>query len=274
MKLSYPVDFIDRVICGDALEVMRQMPDGCVDLVITSLPFGVGKEYERDQNFGDIGDLVSPTVAEQRRDFEREITFDELLRLLRESFVAWERIVKPGGYVVVEFGDIIRGWKLLGLTEPCELPVGWIYWAFGLSAGFLLQSQRIWQKRFERIIASSRQAISAPRAVLEIEHLYTFRRKGGDRQKIRNRGISQRAIWSSQDSSEQVLKEHPASFPEVIPSNAIQIYTDEGDIVLDPYLGSGTTAVAAKHLGRHYIGVDISSEYCQIAERRLAEILL
>jgi site-specific DNA-methyltransferase (adenine-specific) len=258
-----------KLYCGDCLEVIPTLEAESVNLVVTSFPFGVGKEYERDQNMGDLSNLVGAGCLEKRRDFERELTFDDLLRLVRQSFAAWERVVCPGGYAVVEFGPLIRGWKLLGITEPCELPMGWLFWAFGLSCGFLLQAQRVWQKKFERVI-SSRHAISAPRPVLETESIWTFRKRGGKRrQSIRNRQISQRALWSSVDSSEQVLKNHPAAFPGMIPGNAITIYTDIGDTVLDPFMGSGTTIVEAVLLERRGIGIEINPDYFIPARQRI-----
>lgn len=260
---------LDTIICGDCLDVMAEMPDGCVDLVVTSLPFGVGKEYERDQNMGTPDHLIAESLLLNRRDHEREITFDELLRLIRCTFAELERVVVSGGYVVIEFGTLVKGWKLFGLVEPCEMPMGWIYWAFGLSAGFLLQSQRIWKKKFERIV-SSRHAINAPRNVLEFENIYTFRRMGKPgKQAIRDRSISQKGIWDSSDETETVLTNHPAAFPELIPTNAILIYTDAGDLVFDPFMGSGTTAVAALKLGRHFYGCDISPEYVKLANERV-----
>jgi site-specific DNA-methyltransferase (adenine-specific) len=65
---------------------------------------------------------------------------------------------------------------------------------------------------------------------------------------------------------------HPAPFPVELPKRVIQLYTQPGDVVLDPFMGSGSTAIAAKLTGRHYVGYEVSAEYCGLAERRLAEM--
>ena len=78
-----------------------------------------------------------------------------------------------------------------------------------------------------------------------------------------------KSIWSfSTESAKRV--NHPAPFPVELPKRCIEMFTFLGDVVFDPFLGSGTTAVAAKQTGRIYIGCDISDEYCNIAEQRLA----
>jgi len=63
--------------------------------------------------------------------------------------------------------------------------------------------------------------------------------------------------------------DHPAPFPVELPRRVIQIYTQPGDVVLDPFMGSGSTAIAAKLTGRHYVGYELSAEYCALAEKRL-----
>ena len=78
-----------------------------------------------------------------------------------------------------------------------------------------------------------------------------------------------KSIWSFPTESAKRVN-HPAPFPVELPKRCIEMFTFAGDIVLDPFLGSGTTAVAAKMSGRRYIGYDLSNEYCSIAEERLA----
>jgi site-specific DNA-methyltransferase (adenine-specific) len=65
--------------------------------------------------------------------------------------------------------------------------------------------------------------------------------------------------------------DHPAPFPVELPRRVIQVYTRPGDVVLDPFMGSGSTAIAAKLTGRHYVGYELSAEYCQLAEKRVRE---
>ena len=78
-----------------------------------------------------------------------------------------------------------------------------------------------------------------------------------------------KSIWSFNTESAKRVN-HPAPFPVELPQRCIEMYTFAGDVVLDPFLGSGSTAIAAIRTGRRYVGVDISEEYCQIAERRVS----
>ena len=80
-------------------------------------------------------------------------------------------------------------------------------------------------------------------------------------------------VWELASSGKPGAK-HPAAFPEALARDHIRSWSNEGDIVLDPFSGSGTTAKMARELGRHYIGIEINQEYCDIAERRLAQKLL
>lgn len=78
--------------------------------------------------------------------------------------------------------------------------------------------------------------------------------------------------YSNGSDKNTVKRQHPAPFPDKIPYDLITAFTKEGDIVLDPMVGSGSTCVAAKILNRRYIGIDISKEYCKIAEKRIVDL--
>lgn len=176
------------VYLGQFEEVMPRLPAESVDLVFTSPPYGVGKEYEPDIRLGPLVTMLN--------------------RCFRES----ERVLKRGGYMVVNFGDIIPAMDILGTEEPCEMPMGWIYWCLGMSNGMVLQAQRVWQKDFSKV-TGGKHAISAPRAVPEFEHIYTFRKINGGAQVVRNRSVSQRAIWSTVGEGAMSRGGHPAAFP-------------------------------------------------------------
>ena len=113
------------------------------------------------------------------------------------------------------------------------------------------------------------------RSVDEFEYLYFFWKPGEtvvDRNRLTPEEWSawgSRGVWRF--PSVRANDEHEAQFPHELPSRLIRLLTDEGDLVLDPFVGSGTTAVAALKLGRRYIGIDSSAEYVELARRRVAE---
>jgi hypothetical protein len=203
-------------------------------------------------------------------DYESDIRIGVLFQKLNFVMGQTARILKRGGYAVFNFGNIISARDILGTEEPCEMPMGWIYWSFGLGNGLVLQAQRVWKKNFAKI-TGGKHAISAPRPVPEFEHLFTFRKIDGQpaQQVIRNRQISQRAIWDT--STEPSIKSsHPAAFPESLAERAIEIYTDPGDLVVDPFAGGGTVAVVAKRMGRRFLAIEKEPGYCDEIRSRLA----
>lgn len=147
------------------------------------------------------------------------------------------------------------------------MPMGWVYWAFGMAHGLVLQAQRIWQKDFAKV-TGGKHAISAPRAVPEFEHLYTFRKIGGGAQEIRARKISQRAIWSTV-GEDSIRSEHPAAFPPSLVQRVLEVYTDVGDTVLDPFAGSGTVGIVAQRMGRKSILIEKEPSYCDIIKSKI-----
>lgn len=238
---------MNSVICGDFREVLPLVPEGAATLVFTSPPYGVGKEYEPDSRFG------------------------MLLQMLNGCMQESSRVLCRGGYAVFNFGDIIPGRDIIGTQEPCEMPMGWLYWAFGLGNGMVLQAQRVWQKEFSKI-TGGKHAISAPRAVPEAEHLYTFRKPGGGPQVVRARKVSQRAIWSTAGEKSMKTKGHPAAFPESLVERVLSVYTDPGDLVIDPFAGSGTVGAVAHRMGRRYLLVEKEPGYCDMIRERMQEM--
>lgn len=241
-KLPYFIDKNgDVIIYNKDSRDMCEVADNSANLIVTSPPYGVGKEYESEQSFGD------------------------LLSLIWSSLCEMYRIVKPGGYAVINFGDIVPGQRIMNKDEPCILLMSPFYWTLGLSAGWLLQADRIWQKDFS--LMSSPIGVSTNRPLPEWEHIYTFRKPGGGKEIIRERKLHQRGIWSTVGKkAEQKL--HPAAFPEALVNMILTVYSDPGDLVLDPFLGSGTTAWCCKKLGRKCIGYEVEEKYCKIAADR------
>lgn len=194
------------VVCGDCLELMKSLPDGCVDAVITDFPYGVGVEYA---SFEDTESNVKRLVNE---------AMPAILRCSRRAVVTCA--TRQIGW----YPDAT--WILCWLNRAgsyCN-PWGFTCWQPILCYGpdpFLATSQ------------GSRPDV--------IEHSETSEKNG-----------------------------HPVPKPIRFWEKLMARCTLEDETILDPFLGSGTTAVAAKKLGRHFLGFEISPEYCKIAEERIA----
>lgn len=235
------------VICGLCEDVLPTIAPESATLIFTSPPYGVGMDYESDIRIG--------------------VLFQKLNFVMAQS----SRVLKRGGYAVFNFGNIISARDILGTDEPCEMPMDWLYWSFGLGNGLVLQAQRIWKKNFAKI-TGGKHAISAPRPVPEFEHLFTFRKIDGQpaAQVIRNRQVSQRAVWDTSAESAPRASSHPAAFPESLAERVISVYSDPGDLVIDPFAGGGTVAVVAARMGRDYLAIEKEAGYCDEIRARLS----
>ncbi len=228
-------------------ESMHQIPDNCVALMVTSPPYNVGKEYDDD------------------------LGIDEYLALLRRVFSETYRVIEPGGRVAVNVANLGR--------KP-YLPLNQYVSALLTEIGFDLRGEIIWQKAKSAGGSCAWGSWrSAKNPTLRDVHEYILVASKGSYAR-RRRGedtISKEEFLEATVSIWDILPEsarrvgHPAPFPVELPRRLIELYTFAGDLVLDPFLGSGSTAVAAVETGRHYVGYDLSDEYLEIAERRIHE---
>jgi len=217
LLMKWPNDFINKVIQGDCLEVMKHIPDGAVDLVLTDPPYGiklprksnrygVATNFSRKSDGSDWDDQRPPKEA-----------FDEMFR------VSQHQIVFGANYF----------WEYFYAT-PCYL---------------------IWDKRVT--------LPSVPFA--DTEFAWTSFNKMSKKYNLINHGFI---------SQMNEAREHPTQKPLALFKSILIDFSNEGDLILDPFLGSGTTVVAAKELGRRFIGIEIEPKYCEIANNRLRQEIL
>ena len=245
-----PEELHNIVINGDSRKL--PIPNNCVHLVVTSPPYNASKAYDED------------------------LSLTEYLGLLHEVFAECYRILAPGGRMVVNVANLGRK-PYIPLASHINLIMHEI--------GFMHRGEVIWDKSASAGSSCAWGSFqSASNPCLRDIHEYMLMFSKGDYKLPRTKSeradgridtigrdefIQQtKSIWSfSTESARRV--NHPAPFPIELPKRCIEMFTFLGDVVFDPFLGSGTTAVAAKQAGRVYIGCDISEEYCEIAEQRL-----
>ncbi len=240
-----PAGVLDRVFIQSS-EKMDQLPDNCVALMVTSPPYNVGKDYDED------------------------LDLDEYLGLLDRVFTETYRVVEPGGRVAVNVANLGR--------KP-YLPLN--HYVAGLlgDIGFLLRGEIIWQKAKAAggsTAWGSWQSAKNP-TLRDIHEYVVVASKGSFRRKREGEDtISKEQFLDATVSVWDILPEsarrvgHPAPFPVELPQRLIELYTFTGDLVLDPFLGSGSSAIAAVRSGRHYVGYEVDPEYAALAERRIA----
>jgi site-specific DNA-methyltransferase (adenine-specific) len=241
-----PLAVIDRLYCQSS-ESMDQLPDGCVALMVTSPPYNVGKDYDAD------------------------LDLDEYLSLLRAVFGETYRVVEAGGRVAVNVANLGR--------KP-YLPLNHLVGQLLTEVGFLLRGEIIWQKAKSAGGSTAWGSwLSAKNPTLRDVHEYVVVATKGSYKRLRHGTdtIEKRDFLDATVSVWDILPEsarrvgHPAPFPIELPRRLIELYTFEGDLILDPFIGSGSTAVAAVQAKRHYVGYDTDPEYVRMAERRIAD---
>lgn len=246
-KSSNIQDYLNKIINGDCLDVMRSMPDNCVDLVVTSPPYNKGYYDNR-------------TIAPESKNVwkQRTITYqntpDDLVpeeyenqqRLLLQELV---RLLKPGG-------SIFYNHKSFSYKHKLVFPK----WVFD----FNLRQMIIWDR-------GSTPQINPIRFYPTTEYIFWIT-KTNEQPKFNNKDIGfKNEVWRINALPQP---NHPAPFPEELVRNCILSASDKGDIILDPYCGSGTVPKISQEQGRNFIGIEISLEYCDIAERRLKQQVL
>lgn len=237
--------YLNKIICGDAAEVMGGgMADNSVDLVITSPPYNVGKEYEEHQSQDDYRHFLEDIISEI------------------------PRILKPDGRVVWNIAISMTGKD--GIFSPLLLNMNI------LEKYFKFRDFIVWNQinSGNDCAWGSWKSAKAPYLRHQAEALLIYYKgqwsKGDGKSDITAELFTEltKDIWSIPTATKDG---HPAPFPIELVQKALHLFSYVGDVVLDPFIGSGTTAIACKRTNRNYIGIEINPEYCKLAERRLVQ---
>ncbi len=212
------------------------MEDECAQLFCTSPPYAQGLEYEKGLDYDGLWNLVSDVAV---------------LSLPK---------CKPSGFFFVNFGET---------TKYTPKTMAQLYTDCFTDAGWIMHSRRMWKKKFASCnLTGAMTAHTIPAA--EWENIWTFRKPPNSKEVHRDKKLSLRGVWDTSDDEATGVKGHPAAFPVGIPSRAIRVWTDEGDLVVDPFAGTGTTGIACTQLNRRFIGFEIDEKYAEIARGRLS----
>lgn len=228
-----------KLIQGDCLEKMKDIPDKSVDCIITSPPYnkhsanrkcGKTDSWKRANiDYGDFkDDLPEEEYQEQQKSLMREMV----------------RVLKPNG-------SIFYNHKVRIVKHRAIIPTEWLY-------EFNIRQVLIWDR-------TNTPQLAPIRWFPTTEYIYWIT-KGQVQPKFYKRSKHQHEIIRIPPKP---MKEHPAPFPEELVETLMLNTTDENDIVLDPYMGSGTTGKMAKLNNRNFIGIEIAEEYLKIAQDRI-----
>lgn len=260
------VELDDAFIVGDARD-MHHLPDRSVALVVTSPPYFVGKEYELDVARHEI-----PT------------SYVEYLVMLEEVFAECVRVLEPGGRLAVNVANLGR--------KPYRSLSADVIGILQDRLGLLLRGEVIWQKAEGSTGSCAWGTFRSPanpvlrdvteRVVIASKGRFDRARSARDRELA---GLPHRATATPEEFMEATLDVwridaesakrvgHPAPFPVELPERLIHLYTYEGDLVLDPFMGSGTTLVAAARTNRRFVGYDLDPAFVALARARVEGVL-
>jgi site-specific DNA-methyltransferase (adenine-specific) len=258
--------FVDRIVVGDA-RAMDDVATGSVALVVTSPPYFAGKAYEEALGEGSI-----------------PATYLDYLQMLRDVFAECVRVLEPGGRIAVNVANLgRRPYRSLAadvtaiLQDDLRMLLrGEVVWvkqrgASGSCAwgSFQRPANPVLRDVSERVIIASKgrfdRAVDAKRrAARGLPHVSSL-----TRDEFMEATLD---VWELPAESASRVG-HPAPFPVALPERLIHLHTYVGDLVLDPFMGSGSTAVAAVRTGRHYVGYDTDAAYVAAANERIAGTL-
>lgn len=237
---------LDKIYNEDCLKTIEKIDNNSIDLALTSPPYFLNKDYEKTW------------------------TYEYYCELMQNVFKGLNRILKDGGYFVINFGDCFNsGNRFYDADVPSVFPATINMFKWGREAGFDLQATRIWRKQFAKM-GIPFVCNKHPRNIFDYEYIWTFRKKGGDiKEFVNDRKLSQRGVLGENWTSAAKLGEHQAAFPIELPTWAIEVYSHENDVVYDPFIGGGTTALACMNTNRHYIGSEMDENYYKMAIERI-----
>lgn len=255
-KVEYienPVEpqFLDRIFCKSS-ESMDELPDDSVHLMVTSPPYNVGKDYDED------------------------LTLEQYRGFLKRIWGEVHRVLVPGGRACINIANLGR--------KP-YIPIHAFIVEDMIDLGFLMRGEIIWDKGSSAGSSTAWGSWLSPanptlRDVHEYIMVFSKGMFGRKNVKDRKSTISReefleftKSVWTFPSVSARKVG-HPAPFPVELPYRLIQLYTFDGEVVLDPFMGSGQAAIAAMKTKRHYVGYDVDEEFVKLAENRIGEYSL
>lgn len=243
--------FINKIHCSDSLEFLQKLPNNSIDIVLTSPPYNFGISYE---NTNDVNIW--------------EDYFDKLFSIFKECI----RILKDSGRIIINVQPMFSDY----------IPTHHLISNFFINQGLIWKGEIIWEKNnynCKYCTWGSWNSPSSPYLKYSWEFIEIFcknsLKKEGNKNNIDIVADEFKkwvySKWSIAPERNMKKYNHDAMFPEELVRRALKLFSYQNDIILDPFNGAGTTTKIAKELNRRFIGIDISEEYCKIANDRLKE---
>ena len=250
---EFPNELLNTIIASSC-ENMKDIPNNSLHLMITSPPYNVSKEYDND------------------------LSLNEYLNLLKNCFTETYRVLVDGGRACINIANIGR--------KP-YIPLSDYVSKIMIEIGFNMRGEIIWNKSAGAGISTAWGSFqSASNPILRDVHEYILifskgnykRERDKEEKELRKDNITKeefiewtKSVWTMNTESAKRIG-HPAPFPEELPNRLIKLFSFTNDIVIDPFMGSGTTAIAAINKKRNFVGYEINEEYINLANNRILNL--
>ncbi|TXJ52685.1 site-specific DNA-methyltransferase [Brachyspira aalborgi] len=250
---EFPNELLNTIIASSC-ENMKDIPNNSLHLMITSPPYNVSKEYDSD------------------------LSLNEYLSLLKNCFTETYRVLVDGGRACINIANIGR--------KP-YIPLSDYVSKIMIEIGFNMRGEIIWNKSAGAGISTAWGSFqSASNPILRDVHEYILifskgnykRERDKEEKELRKDNITKeefiewtKSVWTMNTESAKRIG-HPAPFPEELPNRLIKLFSFTNDIVIDPFMGSGTTAIAAIKNNRNFVGYEINEEYINLANNRILNL--
>jgi len=235
-----PSNFVNKVICGDSIEVMKKIPDGSVDLIVTSPPYNLKNSTGNGMKDGRGGKWANAALQKGYTHHSDCMPHEEYVKWQRACLTEMLRIIPEAGAIFYN-----HKWRVqAGLLQDRQDIVN----------GFPVRQIIIWRRK-------GGLNFNAGYFLPTYEVIYLIAKPEF---KLAPRANAFGDVW---EFTQEMNNKHPAAFPAELIDRIISSTTAK--IVLDPFMGSGTTAISALNNKRKYIGIDISPEYCKMAQSRI-----
>ena len=247
-----PEEYVNRIICNDNLQELKKLPDNCIDIIFTSPPYNFGLDYQKNED-----------------DHHWEDYFSNLFKTFSECV----RILKYGGRFLVNIQPLFSDY----------IPIHHIISHFFISKKMIWKGEILWEKNNYNCKYTAWGSWKSPSnpylkytwEFIEIFCKGTLKKTGNkDNADITSDEFKDSVIakWSIAPERDMKKYNHPSMFPEKLVEKALKLFSFKNDIVLDPFNGAGTTTYVAKKCNRKFLGIDISKEYCDTANKRIEKL--
>jgi site-specific DNA-methyltransferase (adenine-specific) len=239
-QLVFPKDFLNKIICGDTLEVMRCIPSGAVDLIVTSPPYNLKNSTGNGMKDGRGGKWANAALQKGYSHYDDCMPHDKYVKWQRECLAEMMRVIPEDGAIFYN-----HKWRVqAGLLQDRN----------DIVSGFPVRQIIIWGRK-------GGLNFNAGYFLPTYEVIYLIAKP---KFILKSKANAVGDIW---EFTQEMNNKHPAAFPVNLIDRIIS--STEAKVILDPFMGSGTTAISAINFNRNYIGIDLSPDYCQMAEERV-----